>query len=116
MMSPWLLKIFQQAIRCNGAKNIIKNMVNWVVISWICGEEQLAQGEDSKLVQIAEFTWESQPTCPIQNPIRVQLRIYEKSTLKLMPRSHTTSNQDVLGLIGKIIIFPMGPTSCTTKI
>jgi hypothetical protein len=32
------------------AKNIIKNMKNWVVISWICGEDQLAQGEGNKLV------------------------------------------------------------------
>jgi hypothetical protein len=34
----------------------MKNMTNWVVISWICGEDQLAQGGGSKLVQIAEFT------------------------------------------------------------
>jgi hypothetical protein len=32
----------------------------------------------------------------------VQFRIHEKSTLQLMPRLHTTSNQGVLGLIGKI--------------
>jgi hypothetical protein len=32
-------------------------MTNWVVISWICGEDLLARGEGSKLVQIAEFTW-----------------------------------------------------------
>jgi hypothetical protein len=56
-MSSWFLKIFQQAIRCNVPENIIKNMTNWVVISWIHGEHQLAQGEGSKLVQIAEFTW-----------------------------------------------------------
>jgi hypothetical protein len=40
-------------------------MKNWVVNSWICGEDQLAQGEGSELVQIAEFTWESQSTSPI---------------------------------------------------
>jgi hypothetical protein len=91
-MSSWFLKIFQQAIRCNGLENIIKNITNQVVISWKCGEDQLAQGEDSKLVQIAEFTWESQPTSPIQNSIRLQFEIQEKSTLKLMPRSHTTSH------------------------
>jgi hypothetical protein len=50
-------------------KNIIKNMANWVVSSWRCGEDQLAQGEASKLIQIAEFTWESQPTSPILNSI-----------------------------------------------
>jgi hypothetical protein len=55
-MSSWLLKIFQQVIRCNRLENIIKNMTNWVVISWIYGEGQLAQGEGSKLVQIAKFT------------------------------------------------------------
>jgi hypothetical protein len=77
-------------------------MTNWVVISWICGEDRLTQGEGSKLVQIAKFTWESQPTIPIQKSIRVQFGIQEKLTLKLMPRSHTTSNQGVLGLVGKI--------------
>jgi hypothetical protein len=102
MMSSWLLKIFQHAIRCNGPANAIKNMKNWVVISWICGEDQLAQREGSKLVQIAEFTWESLPISPIQNSIRVQFRIQEKSTLKLMPRSHTTSNKGILELVGKI--------------
>jgi hypothetical protein len=60
-MSSWLLKIFQQAIRSNGEENIIKKMKNLVVISRICGEDQLAQGEGSKLVQIAEFTWETHP-------------------------------------------------------
>jgi hypothetical protein len=101
-MSSWFLKIFQQAIRCNGPENIIKNMTNWVMISWICAEDQLAQGESSKLVQIDEFTWESQPTSPIRNLIRVQFGIHEKSTLKLMPRLHTTYNQGVLGLVRKI--------------
>jgi hypothetical protein len=108
-MSSWLLKIFQQAIRCNGLENIMKNMTNWVVIPRICGEDQLAQGEGSKLawgegsklVQIAEFTWESQLTSPIQNSIRVQFGIQEKMTLKLMLKVHTTSNQGVLGLVGK---------------
>jgi hypothetical protein len=100
-MSSWLLKIFQQAIICSGPENIMKNMKNWVVISCVCGEDQLAQREGSTFVQIAEFTWESQPTSPIQNSIQVQFGIQEKSTLKLMPRSHTTSNQGVLRLVGK---------------
>jgi hypothetical protein len=69
MMSSWFLQIFQQAIRNNGPENIIKNMTNWVVISWICGKDQVARGEGSKLVQIAEFTWESHPTIPIRNSI-----------------------------------------------
>jgi hypothetical protein len=34
-------------------------------------EDQLAQREGSKLVQITEFTWEIQPTSPIHNSIRV---------------------------------------------
>jgi hypothetical protein len=76
-------------------------MTNRVVIPRICGEDQLAHGEGSKLVQIAEFIWESQPTNPIRNSIRVKFGIQEKSTLKLMPRSPTTSNQGVLRLAGK---------------
>jgi hypothetical protein len=75
MMSSWFLKIFQQAIRCNGPKNIIKNMKNWVVVQWKCVKDQLEQGEGSKLVQITKFTWESKPTSPIQNSIHVQFRI-----------------------------------------
>jgi hypothetical protein len=47
----------------------MKNMTNRVVIPRICGEDQLAHGEGSKLVQIAEFIWESQPTNPIRNSI-----------------------------------------------
>jgi hypothetical protein len=92
LMSSWLLKIFLQAIRCNKPENIMKNMTNWVVISWIYGEDQLAHREGSKLVQLDDFTWESQPTSPIQNSIQVQFEIQEKSTLNLMLRSHTTSN------------------------
>jgi hypothetical protein len=34
----------------------MKNMTNWDVNLWICGEDQLAKGEGSKLIQIAEFT------------------------------------------------------------
>jgi hypothetical protein len=60
-------------------------------------------GESSKLVRIAEFIWESQATSPIHNSIRVQFRIKEKSTLKLMLMSHPTSNQGVLRLVGKIM-------------
>jgi hypothetical protein len=37
-------------------ENIIKDMRNWVVISWICGEDQIAHGEGSKLIEIAVFT------------------------------------------------------------
>jgi hypothetical protein len=37
LMSSWHLKIFQQAIRCNRPEDII----NWIVISWIYGEDQL---------------------------------------------------------------------------
>jgi hypothetical protein len=55
-------------------ENIIKNMTNWVVSSARCGEDQLAQGEGSKLVQIAKFTWESRPTSPIRNPGEVDLK------------------------------------------
>jgi hypothetical protein len=58
-MSSWLFKIFEQAIMCNELETIMKNMTNWVVISWICGEDQLPQREGSKLVQITEFTGES---------------------------------------------------------
>jgi hypothetical protein len=74
-------------------------MINWIVISRICGECQLAQREGSKLVQIDKFTWESQPTSTIRNSIQVQFGIQEKLTLKLMPRSHTTSDKGVLGLV-----------------
>jgi hypothetical protein len=82
IMSSWLLKIFQQAIRSNVPENIIKNMTNWVVISWICGKDQLARGEGSKVVQIAEFTWGSHPTSPIRNSIRVQYGIPVEAYLK----------------------------------
>jgi hypothetical protein len=40
-------------------QNIIHNMTNWVVSSWTCGEDQLVQGEGSRLIQIVEFTLES---------------------------------------------------------
>jgi hypothetical protein len=86
-------------------------MTNWFVSSWRCGEDQLAQGEGSKLVQIAEFTWESQSTSPIRISIRVQFAIQEKLTLKLMYRSHKTSNQGVLGLVGKKRRFSFQGTS-----
>jgi hypothetical protein len=31
-------------------ENIIKNMTNWVMSSWGCGEDQLAHGEGSMIV------------------------------------------------------------------
>jgi hypothetical protein len=36
-----------------------KEYENWVVISWMCEEDLLAQEEGSKLEQIAKFIWES---------------------------------------------------------
>jgi hypothetical protein len=77
-MSPWLLILSHLLIVKRSAaiqevllviyhniSSITKNMTNWAVSSWRYGEDQLIQGEGSKLIQIVEFTWESQPTSPI---------------------------------------------------
>jgi hypothetical protein len=70
-MSSYFRKIFHQAIRCNRQVIIIKNTRNWVVISWICGEDQLAQGEGSKLIHLPNLHGR---VSPIRNPGEVNLK------------------------------------------
>jgi hypothetical protein len=110
MMSSWLLKIFKQAIRCKRPENIIKDLTNWVVISWICGQDQIAQGEDSKLVQIAKSMWESQPTSPIRNPGEVNLKTDAQLAYDIQSGRSWTCWKD------KENIFPMRPVSYRNKI